>query len=91
MKFEWDAEKARKNEQKHGVSFVEAKSCFYDPNQIAFYDSQHSDEEDREILIGHSNMGRLLIVICTIRDDKIRIISARKATKQEVNDYAKGI
>lgn len=91
MEFEWDTEKARKNQKKHDVSFAEAKSCFYDPRQIAFYDSNHSDDEDREILVGHSNEGRLLVVICTIRDDKIRIISARKASKQEVNDYAKGI
>lgn len=91
MEFEWDSEKARKNEKKHDVSFDEAKSCFYDPRQIAFYDSHHSHDEDREILVGHSNQGRLLVVICTIRTDKIRIISARKASKQEVNDYAKGI
>lgn len=91
MQFEWDNKKAQTNENKHGISFDEAKSCFYDPKQIALYDSAHSDDEDREILVGHSNKGRLLIVVCTIRVDKIRIISARKATKQEVNDYAKGI
>ncbi len=91
MQFEWDIKKAQINQQKHEVSFEEAKSCFYDPNQIAFYDSNHSDNEDREILIGHSTTGRLLIVICTIRDDKISMISARKATKQEANDYEKGI
>jgi hypothetical protein len=91
MQFEWDNKKAQTNENKHGISFDEAKSCFYDPEQIAFYDSSHSDDEDREVLVGHSSKGRLLIVVCTIRADKIRIISARKATKQEVNDYAKGI
>lgn len=91
MEFEWDSEKARKNEKKHDVSFDEARSCFYDPRQIAFYDPNHSHDEDREILIGHSNQGRLLMVICTIRTDKIRIISARKASKQEVNNYAEGI
>ena len=91
MQFEWDNRKALSNDRKHGVSFEEAKRCFYDPNQIAFYDSEHSEDEDREILLGHSNRGRLLMVICTIRSDKIRIISARKATQQEVIDYEKGI
>jgi hypothetical protein len=91
MQFEWDNRKALINYRKHGVSFEEAKSCFYNPHQIAFYDSEHSEDEDREILVGHSNRGRLLMVICTIRSDKIRIISARKATQQEVIDYEKGI
>lgn len=91
MEFEWDIQKARKNEKKHDVSFDEAKSCFYDPNQIAYFDPEHSLDKDREILVGNSNQGRLLVVSCTIRNNKIRIISARKASKQEVNDYAKGI
>lgn len=91
MQFEWDNRKALSNYRKHGVSFDEAKSCFYNANQIAFYDSEHSEDEDREILLGHSNMGRLLMVICTLRSNKIRIISARKATQQEVIDYEKGI
>jgi uncharacterized protein len=89
--FEWDENKNQLNQRKHGISFQEAKSFFYDPQQIAFYDPNHSHDEDREILIGHSNEGRLLLVICTIRSDKIRIISARKASKQEANDYAEGI
>jgi len=89
--FEWDENKNQRNQSKHGISFQEAKSCFYDPQQLAFYDPRHSHHEDREILIGHSNEGKLLLVVCTIRDDKIRIISARKASKQEANDYAKGI
>ena len=81
--FEWDEIKSQRNQRKHGISFQEAKSCFYDPNL--------SNDEDREILIGHSNEGRLLLVVCTIRNNKIRIISARKASKQEANDYAKEI
>lgn len=91
MQFEWDEDKADKNESKHGVGFEEALSCFYDLNQIAFYDEEHSDEEDREILIAHSNKGRLLLVVYIIKGKVIRIISARKATKRETADYEKGI
>ncbi len=91
MHFEWDDSKANANKAKHGLAFEEAMSCFYDPEQIAFYDPDHSELEDREILIGCSNQGRLLMVSYTIRDDAIRIISARKATKQEAEDYAKRV
>ena len=87
--FEWDETKNQRNQRKHGISFQEAKSCFYDPQQIAFYDPNHSHDEDSEILLGHSNEGRLLLVVCTLRGNKIRLISARKADKQEANDYAK--
>jgi len=89
--FEWDPDKARANVQKHGVTFDEARSCFYDPRQIAFYDPDHSNDEDRELLIAHSNQGRVLLVSYTIRTDVIRIISARKATKSEEVRYAQGI
>ena len=89
--FEWDPEKARANVQKHGVAFEEARSCFYDPRQIAFYDPDHSNDEDRELLIAHSNQGRVLLVSYTIRTDVVRIISARKATKSEEVRYAQGI
>lgn len=89
--FEWDTDKARANVRKHGVTFEEARSCFYDPRQIAFYDPDHSDDEDREMLIAHSNQGRVLIISYTLRTDVIRIISARKATKSEENRYAQGI
>jgi hypothetical protein len=91
MHFEWDESKAENNQHKHGVSFQEASSCFYDPHQVAFYDPDHSEEEDREILVGHSNQGRLLLVVYTLREDTIRLISARSATKREANDYAQGI
>lgn len=91
MEFEWNDLKAKMNVQKHGVSFEEAITCFYDPRQVAFYDPDHSDNEDREILIGHSNQGRLLLVVYTIRDETIRIISARQATKRECDDYEKRI
>ena len=89
--FEWDTDKARANVRKHGVTFEEARSCFYDPRQIAFYDPDHSDDEDREMLIAHSDQGRVLIISYTLRTDVIRIISARKATKSEENRYAQGI
>ena len=91
MKFEWHEEKARLNFNKHNISFEEAMSCFYDPYQISFEDPDSSKSESREILIGHSNKGRLLLVIHTFRKTFIRIISARSATKKERRDYAKKI
>lgn len=92
MQFEWDYVKAESNKDKHqGVTFDEAVSCFFDPDQIAFYDPDHSDDEDREILVGHSDLGRLLTVSYTLRNNAIRIISARKATHREAEDYARRI
>jgi len=89
--FEWDEQKAESNERKHGVTFIEAATCFLDPHQIAFYDPEHSDDEDRELLIAHSRDGRLLVVSHTMRGEVIRLISARPATRMEAADYAKGI
>ncbi len=91
MEFEWNESKAKMNTQKHGVSFEEAVTCFYDPHQVAFYDPDHSGDEDREIMIARSNQGRLLLVVCTIRGENIRVISARQATKREDEDYEKRI
>ena len=91
MEFEWNELKANVNAKKHGVSFEEAVTCFYDEQQVAFYDPEHSDDEDREILIGHSNHGRLLLVVYTIRDESIRLISARPATKHEGKAYERRI
>jgi uncharacterized DUF497 family protein len=91
MHFEWDDDKAEANQAKHGVSFTEALSCFYDPEQLAFYDPDHSEDEDRELLIGHSEKGRLLCVSYTLRGQTIRLISARKATRREAKTYAQGI
>ena len=91
VEFEWDAAKAAANERKHGVGFMEAMTCFWDPHQVAFYDPDHSDEEDREIVIAHSAQARLLMVVYTLRGEKIRIISARQATRKEARDYARGI
>jgi uncharacterized DUF497 family protein len=89
--FEWDEPKAAENERKHEVSFEEAATCFYDPHQVAFYDFDHSEEEDREILIAHSESGRTLLVVYTLRGEAIRIISARRTTRQETRDYERGI
>ncbi|MFH1050786.1 MAG: BrnT family toxin [bacterium] len=87
--FEWDMEKAESNLKKHGISFEESKSVFYDNNGYMFADEIHSILEDRFILIGYSQNNRLLFVSFTERNDNIRIISARKATKQERLNYEK--
>jgi len=85
--FEWDPIKARKNLEIHGVSFDEASTAFSDDLSLTIYDPLHSDEEDRFILIGNSCKNRLLVIIHTERGNKIRIISARKATKKERKQY----
>ncbi len=85
--FEWDSEKERKNIRKHEVSFDEASSIFDDPMFITVIDEEHSTDEERYITIGLSNKNRLLLVAHTERDDRIRIISARKATKNEEKFY----
>lgn len=87
MEFEWDVNKAASNEIKHDVSFEEAKTIFSNPLAVIFVDEEHSDEEKREIIVGHSNNNRLILVIFTERSNKIRIISARKATPNERKDY----
>lgn len=71
MEFEWDYKKAAINVKKHTISFDEAITCFYDQHQIAFYDPDHSDDEDREIVIGRSNKNRILIVSCVVRGERI--------------------
>lgn len=86
--FEWDARKSASNETKHGVSFEEAKSAFTDQFARLISDPDHSENEERFILLGTSIHSRLLIVChCVRNDDLIRIISARKADKQERNLY----
>jgi uncharacterized DUF497 family protein len=87
LEFEWDAAKAASNQRKHGVSFVEAASVFADSLAAIFDDDEHSEEESREIIVGHSNKNRLLMVSFTERRGAIRIISARVATKRERKDY----
>jgi hypothetical protein len=89
MRFAWDAAKAEENRQKHGVSFEEASSVFADENGRLKHDPDHSQEEDRFLLLGFSAKLRLLIVCHAYREDDevIRIISARKATPNERKQY----
>jgi len=85
--FEWDSNKARRNIETHSISFDEASTAFSDTLSLTIHDPLHSDEEDRFILIGNSYQNRLLVVAHTERSNKIRIISARKATKKERKQY----
>ena len=89
MRFEWDAEKASINQKKHGVTFEEAQTVFGDYDALRIFDPDHSDDEDRFILLGMSAVLRILVVCHCYRenDEKIRIISARKATKKESAAY----
>jgi uncharacterized DUF497 family protein len=86
--FEWDADKASKNVEKHQVSFEEAATVFDDPMFITFIDAEHSLDEERYVTIGQSSRGRLLMLAHAERKDHIRIISARRATKKEERFYA---
>ena len=91
LKIVWDQEKARQNIRKHGVSFEEAGSVFYDENALEFFDPDHSQKEDRFILLGLSFKMRILVVChCSREHSMIRIISARKATRQEAQTYEGG-
>ena len=85
--FEWDNNKANSNQKKHQVSFTEAATLFRDPLAVIFDDEEHSNSEPREIIIGHSEQGKLLLVSFTERNGFIRIISARKATSLERQEY----
>lgn len=85
--FVWDDSKYRGNQKKHGVAFEEAMTAFTDENARVMHDREHSDDEDRFVLLGFSAKLRLLVVCHTYRKDKIRIISARRANKKERNQY----
>ena len=85
--FEWDPDKAEKNFRKHDVSFDEASSIFDDPLFITLLDEEYSISEERYITIGLSNKNRLLLVAHTERENRIRIISARKAMRNEEKFY----
>ncbi len=89
--FEWDDDKARSNEQKHGITFQEASTVFDDPLAVIFDDPNHSDEEPREIMVGYSNRSRLLMVSFTQRDPAVRIISARRATPREREKHERSL
>lgn len=87
MEFEWDEAKAAANERKHGVTFPEAATAFADPLAAIFPDPDHSDGEEREILVGYDERGRLLIVSFTERPPNLRIISARVASPAERRNH----
>jgi uncharacterized protein len=92
--FEWDANKAAANLRKHGVSFEEAATVFADPDALDGPDLKHSDQEERSLRLGRSLTGRVLMVAYTVRGpgdgEKIRIISARRASGKERAAYAGG-
>lgn len=91
LKFEWDENKNQTNIQKHGISFEEASSVFYDDEALIINDEAHSRNEDRFVLIGFSYKFNLLVVCHCYRQNEeiVRIISARKASKSERNEYLK--
>jgi uncharacterized DUF497 family protein len=91
VKFEWDPRKAAANLSKHGVAFAEALTVFADPLARIFDDEDHSAEEHREIIIGHSVNHRLLLVCFAAQQGSARIFSARKTTTQERKDYEENI
>ena len=92
--FEWDPEKARENATKHEVSFELAATVFRDPLQVSVYDEDHSESEERWVTLGEAENGKLLVVVHTFEETeasaKVRIISAREATKRERQDYENG-
>ncbi len=92
LTFEWDEGKNRANQRKHGVGFEEARSVFFDPQAVEFYDDEHVESEDRFLLLGVSAKLRILMVCHCVRESGhvIRIISARKATRTERREYPWG-
>ncbi len=89
MGFDWDDAKADANKKKHGISFAEAATAFKDPNALEVFDDDHSGDEERWILVGLSTKSRVLLVVFVEKqeDDMVRIISARKAEKEETDQY----
>jgi len=89
VRFEWDSRKATANLKKHGVSFEEARTAFYDESAIQFFDPDHSQEEDRFLLLGMSFKLRVVVVCHCFRESEsvIRLISARKADEEEEAEY----
>ncbi len=89
LRFEWDERKKKANIKKHGISFDEARTAFYDENAIQFFDPDHSESEDRFILLGISLKLRILVVCHCFRESEtvVRIISARKADGDEEKEY----
>ena len=91
MVYEWHAAKAKANLQKHGVSFDDAATVFLDPLALTYPDPYHSGEEEREITIGRTAGHRVVFVSHCQRGNRLRIISARKATRRERGQYEEGI
>ncbi len=89
--FEWDPKKAKINITQHGISFDEASTIFRDTMSVTITDPLHSQDEERFVLLGYSCKNRLLVVIHTEREDRIRIISARPATKKERLRYEENV
>jgi uncharacterized DUF497 family protein len=90
MEFEWDTEKAVANQRKHKITFEEAQTVFMDNSALRIHDPDHSENEDRFVLMGLSSEGRMLTIChCYRENEKIRIISARKATRAESLNYEK--
>ncbi len=89
LRFEWDSRKDKANQKKHGVTFDEARSVFFDENALQFYDPDHSDTEDRFILLGTNHKLNTIVVCHCFREEEtvIRIISARKADADEKQTY----
>jgi len=92
LMFDWNVSKNRQNQRKHGISFEEAMTVFYDENALEFFDSEHSGAEDRFLMLGVSHRLRVLMVSYCLREHAsvIRIISARKATAREQEYYPRG-
>jgi uncharacterized DUF497 family protein len=89
LQFVWDETKSRANKRKHGISFDEARTAFHDENASVYYDPDHSDDEDRFLLLGMSARLRVLVVCHCYResDETVRIISARRADRREEENY----
>jgi len=89
LRFEWDDEKEKLNIRKHGISFDEARTVFYDEKAIQFFDPDHSEDEDRFILLGVSFKLRTLVVCHCFRESEtvVRLFSARKADRDEEQEY----
>ncbi len=91
LRFDWDPDKARLNRHQHGIAFEEAQTAFDDPHARIIDDPDHSEVEPRAILLGYTQRNRLLVVVFAEREDVIRMISARKATRKERKTYEEKI
>jgi uncharacterized DUF497 family protein len=90
LAFEWDCRKNSLNARNHGVEFAEASTVFDDPLSITIADPDHSADEERLIIVGMSDKQTLLVVVHTVREERVRLLSARLATKHERRNYEEG-